>query len=470
MPDPSKRIHTGDTGILPASSPGTMKLVQITAREPASPRPSATRLRLVVPSAVVGLAFAGLAAGAFAASQWAPLLALALLGPIGSVALYRQSIQTALDAGRLALTDQLTGLGNDRRFLERLERALDRAELDGRSLALCLIDVDDFKRINDRFGHPVGDQVLVEVATCLRHGGEAFRIGGDEFALLLPEHGEESARAVAEAVLARIDRAGHSHGGAVTASAGFAIFPEGGMERAELVRAADSALYRAKGDGKACARAHRPDFEGLPELRMLAAADGRTALHHAAAGLARAIRMRGIEAPGNASAVGDLAARVAARMGLRPEHVELIRLAGMLNDVGKLALPDELLSKPGPLTETERLALEHHPQLGFQILDSLGADPVATWVLHHHERWDGHGYPERLAGERIPLGARILFAADAYEAMTTDQGWSPRLSREEALRELERCAGTQFDPDVVAAFAAELGAAAVAGLPAAAIA
>ena len=143
-------------------------------------------------------------------------------------------------------------------------------------------------------------------------------------------------------------------------------------------------------------------------------------------------------------------------MGLAPEHVDMIGFAATLSDVGKLALPDELLKKPGPLTDTERRALERHPLIGSEILDSLGADAVATWVRHHHERWDGAGYPGRLAGDRIPLGARILFAADAFEAMTRDQAWRPALTREEALAELARCAGTQFDPDVVAAFMAEL--------------
>jgi HD-GYP domain-containing protein (c-di-GMP phosphodiesterase class II) len=158
---------------------------------------------------------------------------------------------------------------------------------------------------------------------------------------------------------------------------------------------------------------------------------------------------------------------VAARLGLPPGQIEHIRVAAMLSDVGKLALPDALLSKPGPLTPEERSAIERHPWIGYQILDSLGAEPVATWVLHHHERWDGNGYPERLSGERIPLGARILFAADAFEAMTTDQPWRPRLAMEQALAELERCAGTQFDPGVVAAFRAELRTRSLDELPAA---
>jgi len=146
----------------------------------------------------------------------------------------------------------------------------------------------------------------------------------------------------------------------------------------------------------------------------------------------------------------------AIRTGLSPEQVELTRLAGSLHDLGKLAIPEEILRKAGELTDSERLVLERHPQIGFRMLDSLGVDPVADLVLHHHERWDGSGYPDGLRGEQIPLGARIIFVADAYDAMTWDRVYRPKRSPHAALAELERCAGTQFDPGIVAAFAEEM--------------
>jgi diguanylate cyclase (GGDEF)-like protein/putative nucleotidyltransferase with HDIG domain len=388
--------------------------------------------------------------------QQSPLLSAALVGPLVAVALYQRSVHEALKAMRLALTDPVTGLGNHRHFHERLQRDLDAAELTGTPLSLCLVDVDDFKRINDRFGHPAGDRLLEQVASRLRQGGEAFRLGGDEFALLLPGRTEREALAVAETVLERVAAIAYTHGERVTVSAGIASYPEHGVERSDLVRIADSALYWSKEQGKGRASVYRPDLVGIGELRRIARQRDRRARFLAAAGLARAIDARDAYTGEHSAEVGELAGRIATRMGLETDEVELIRLAGSLHDVGKLAIPEDVLRKPGPLNEAERLVLERHPQIGFRMLDSLGVEPVATWVLHHHERWDGAGYPDRLSGDEIPLGARILFVADAYDAMTTERVYRGRLTHEQAVRELERCAGTQFDPGVVAAFKREL--------------
>ena len=385
-----------------------------------------------------------------------PLFSVALIGPLLAIALYQRSQSRALRAMRLALTDPLTGLGNHRHFHERLQRELLDAHDRGTPLSLCLLDVDDFKRVNDRYGHPAGDRLLGQLAARLRQGGEAFRLGGDEFAILLPGYDSNSAYTAATSILDRIASLDPEHG-PVTLSAGVATFPSQGVGRDELIRLADSALYWAKEHGKNQVRVYRPDVVELAELKRLAAGPDRAARYRAAASLARAVDARDVYTGSHSQRVADLAARIARRLDVGPEQIELTRLAGSLHDLGKLAIPEEILRKPGPLTDPERLVLERHPQIGFRMLETLGVDPVAEWVLHHHERWDGNGYPDGLAEDAIPLGARIIFVADAYDAMTSDRVYRERLSEEEALEELESCAGTQFDPAVVAALADELG-------------
>jgi diguanylate cyclase (GGDEF)-like protein len=384
-----------------------------------------------------------------------PFLATALVGPLVAIALYQRSVHSALKAMRLALTDPLTGLGNHRHFHERLQHDLDKAQEEGFALTLVLLDIDNFKQINDRYGHPTGDKVLAQVAARLRQGGEAFRLGGDEFALLLARRDEHEGLSIARSIIERMSETEVEVGEVLNMSAGVATYPQHGVERSELVRVADSALYLAKDQGKNTVRVYRPDVIELAELRRLAEGPDRAARLRAAASLAHAVDARDAYTGSHSYMVGELAARVAKRMGLDSESIELTRLAGSLHDLGKLAIPEEILRKPGPLNEAERLVLERHPQIGYRMLDSLGVEPVATWVLHHHERWDGHGYPEQKAGDDIPLGARILFVADAYDAMTTDRVYRGRLSHDRAIAELERCAGTQFDPDVVAAFKEE---------------
>ena len=385
-----------------------------------------------------------------------PVLSVALVGPLLAIALYQRSTHSALRAMRLALTDPLTGLGNHRHFHERLQRELLNAEEQARPLTLCLVDIDDFKRINDRFGHPSGDRVLSQIATRLRQGGEAFRLGGDEFALLLADHDESTARTAAESIVERISTVDFDHIGQVTVSAGLATFPVQGHGRDELIRLADSAMYWAKEHGKNRVRLYRPDIVELAELKRFAAGPDKAARYRAAASLAKAVDARDTYTGSHSERVAELAARVAVRLGLDAEQVELTRLAASLHDLGKLAIPEEMLKKAGTLTDSERLVLQRHPQIGFRMLDSLGVDLIAHLVLHHHERWDGAGYPDGLSGEQIPLGSRIIFVSDAYDAMTSDRRYRPRRSSRAALAELERCAGSQFDPGIVAAFREEI--------------
>jgi len=469
--------HDAASGVLArigvaASAQYTVNLVLITAVIAVTARRSVFSLarnnirRTIVPFSLMASAALMLVV----LWQRSPFLSVALVGPLLAIQLYQRAIVRALRAMRLALTDPLTGLGNHRHFHERLERELAQAHERGLPLTLCLVDVDDFKRINDRFGHPAGDRVLSQLATRLRQTGEAFRLGGDEFALLLPGYDESAALTAAYSVVERVGMLTLDDIGSVTVSAGVATSPHHAADRDELVRLADSALYWAKEYGKNRARAYRPDVIELAELKRLASGPDRAARFRAAASLARAVDARNAYTGSHSQRVAELAARVARRMDLPEDQIELTRLAASLHDLGKLAIPEELLRKPGPLTEPERMILERHPQIGFRMLESLGVDTVADWVLHHHERWDGSGYPDGLPGDQIPLGARIIFVADAYDAMTSECVYRRRVSPQEAVEELERCAGTQFDPAIVSAFAEELALSATVALPAAALA
>jgi len=381
-----------------------------------------------------------------------PVLAAALAGPLVAVALHQRSTHDALRAMRLALTDPLTGLGNHRHFHEQLQLYLDHAAETGEPLSLCLLDLDNFKQINDRWGHPVGDRVLAQVADRLRTAGNAFRLGGDEFALVLPGFTDVAALNHASDVIRMLAADETEHGGTVSFSAGVASFPQHGTERGELVRVADISLYWAKAEGKNRAQIYRPDRPVAKQLHQLATGADRNARLRAAAALAGVVDARDAYVGSHSERVGELAAALAVRCGLPQEQVELVRLAGRLHDLGKVAIPEEILGKRGPLSLRERELLERHPQIGYGMLEALGVEPVASWVLHHHERWDGNGYPANLSGEQIPLGARILLVADAYDAMLSDRIYRPMMSQEAGVEELARCAGSQFDPTVVETF------------------
>jgi diguanylate cyclase (GGDEF)-like protein len=386
-----------------------------------------------------------------------PALALVLVGPLVAVALHQRATHNALRAMRLALTDPLTGLGNHRHFQEQLQIQLEEASASRQPLTVCLFDLDDFKQINDRYGHPVGDRVLAHVATKLRAmGGEAYRLGGDEFAVVFPRERADAAAAACEELVRSLGEEDWEQGGPLRLTAGIATYPDHSNDRNALVRVADIALYWAKGEGKNRACVYRPDMPAVTQLRRLTRAPDRAARLQAAAALASAVDARDAFEGSHSTRVGDLAAGIAARLQLPEEEIELIRLAGRLHDIGKLAVPEEILRKPGPLTRREKDVLESHPSVGHGMLLPLDIEPVPTWVLHHHERWDGTGVPSQLAGERIPLGARIIFAADAWDAMTNARPYSPAQSAAEARDEIVRCSGKQFDPVVVAALLDEV--------------
>ena len=389
--------------------------------------------------------------------QRSPFLIFALAGPLAAIDLYERQRHKARSAMQLASTDALTGLGNPRRFHERLQQSLDEAESSEQPISLCFFDLDNLKLVNDEYGHPTGDHVLVAVASRLRHGGEAFRLGGDEFAVILAGRSSEEAVEVAGAILARVASLKVDDLPQLTMSCGIAVFPSEGVSRDELPRLADSALYWAKDHGKNRVRVYHPEALSAYALERLGSNPSLNDRLRAAASLADAVAARDAAAGAHSRRVGDLAASIGKRLGVDGKQIELLRLAGHLHDVGKLAIPEELLRKEDPLSDAELVVLQRHPQIGFKMIESLGLGPVANWVLYHHERWDGKGYPMGLVAAKIPLGARIIFAADAWDSMTSDRTYRRGLSVEQALAEIQNRAGSQFDPEVVEALTVELG-------------
>jgi diguanylate cyclase (GGDEF)-like protein len=412
-------------------------------------------LRLVGPAFAIQAFLAALAAALWAMD--ARLLVL-MAGPLFTVTLYQRSSLASRRATRDAHTDSLTLIGNNRAYELGLALAVEAASENDARLSLCLVDVDDFKRINDTYGHPLGDQVLVEIARLLESVDDCvgtYRFGGDEFAVVLA-CGETRARRHVEALFARISVASFSHGAPATVSVGVATFPDQGHDVPSLERAADSALYWAKQHGKNRYCTYSPvvaDAYSPAELERRAEHQARL---RAAENLIRVVDAKDEYTGAHSERVALLVEAIARTLEIDAEQVEQLKLAGRLHDLGKIAIPDRVLQKPGSLTPHEARQLAHHPELGASLLDGMDIRPVDVWIRHHHEHWDGSGYPDGLAGEDIPFGSRVILVADAYDAITTERSYRAAVGADEAVRELRRHAGSQFDPRVVSALEAHL--------------
>ncbi len=392
---------------------------------------------------------------ALAVALWTvqpPLLVL-LAGPLFTLALYQRYALRTKVALRAASTDSLTGLGNHRAFEADIAEVVERAATSLSQFTLCLVDIDDFKRINDRHGHPAGDRTLVEFAAILQAAGpklEAYRLGGDEFALIV-DGNQDPAVAAVERVRASLSLTRLPDGEHVTFSAGIASFPESAGDAAELQRVTDLALYWTKRHGKNRWCVYSPSVVEVSWTEELLATAEYDARLRAAENLIRVVDARDTYTGSHSESVARLAEMIALALDLSEAQVAQVRLAALLHDLGKIAVPDQILKKPGRLTADERTCLRRHPQTGFDLLEGVDVHPVDLWILHHHEHWDGSGYPHGLAGEEIPIGSRIILVADAFDAMTSERIYSRAIPDEAAIAELHRCSGTQFDPLVVAA-------------------
>jgi diguanylate cyclase (GGDEF)-like protein len=342
----------------------------------------------------------------------------------------RENLRLLVTSRGEALTDALTGLGNRRPLIADLERLLAEPPTDSPAM-LVIFDLNGFKGYNDSFGHPAGDALLARLGRNFKAAvgdrGAAYRLGGDEFCALLPApHGGDPL--VAQELAYSLAETGE--GFKITAAHGAVALPLEAADASEALRIADRRMYTQKAGGRVSASRQSGDV------------------------LLRTLRERDPQLGDHLQGVAELAQETAAVLEINPRQCSEIRLAAELHDVGKMAIPDAILNKPGSLDPAEWEFILRHTLIGERILASAPAlDGVARLVRSSHERWDGTGYPDRLAGDDIPLGSRVVAVCDAFDAMTSDRPYRPGMPVSQAMAELARCAGTQFDPAVVDAFA-----------------
>jgi diguanylate cyclase (GGDEF)-like protein len=369
----------------------------------------------------------------------------------GQIAGALENARLYAEARQLASCDPLTGLANHRALHERIDAELAGAAGTEATFAVIMADLDNFKLFNDTYGHPVGDQVLRIVAEALRAeadaGASVGRYGGDEFLAILPGADAIGALAYVERVRERLARhhpeLGETSAIPLALSSGIAVYPSDARQRNDLVALADSALYASKrGGGRTVVSAG-----GHAATLDLAAHTGFGVVE----GLVLAVDAKDHYTVAHSQVVADTAALLGELLGLPEREVAVLRTAGLLHDVGKVSIPDRILRKPGPLTEEEWQVMRQHVEFGELIIRGApGLRAILEPVVHHHERWDGRGYPRGLAGEAVPLLGRIMIVADAYSAMTLDRPYRRGLSVPAALAQLRAGAGSQFDPHLVA--------------------
>jgi len=378
-----------------------------------------------------------------------------------------------------ATQDVLTGTYNHMYLQERLAGEVDRAQRYDHDLCLMIMDLDRFKSINDTLGHPIGDSLLRQLAARIQENVRRIdvvaRYGGDEFALLLPETGAESGLTVAENLRRTIEAdafyavplgdliaEGMAHDDHrrinLTVTIGVAAFPTHHRTREGLVMAADIALCRAKHVRRNSVAAYENDTsgDGGPDPHELYEAlhDPNTATIRS---LAAAVDAKDRYTCGHSERVASCALEIGAALGLTDDLLGGLQVAGLLHDLGKIGVPDSILNKSGSLTTEEREAVCQHPSVAGNILKRAPAlDSIIPAVLFHHERWDGAGYPDGLSGKDIPMMARVLAVADAFDAMISERPYRKPMSIEDALTELRANSGKQFDPEIVEAFVSRI--------------
>jgi diguanylate cyclase (GGDEF)-like protein len=375
---------------------------------------------------------------------------VSILAAIGSdIGGALRSVRLISEARRLADRDPVTGLHNHRSVYQRLHAEREKAQKAGKPLAVLMMDLDNFKLFNDTYGHPAGDEVLKRVAGILkrscRDADTVARYGGDEFMVVLPESNLRAAVRCAERIQTVLAKERFRCQDSATLPIGFSygisVFPDDASEVQELVSIADRNLYhsKTKGGNQITTRS------GSVTEQPTAYAKGFDLFQ----AMIQAIDNKDGYTRKHSEEVTEYSVAMARALNLGEEMLQTIQTSGLLHDVGKIGVPDDILRKPGHLTEEEFHVMRQHPVFGALIVGAMpGMEEVVLGVRHHHERYDGRGYPDGLAGTHTPLIGRIMAVADAYSAMTTHRPYRKGMTEKQALLQIRSGLGTQFDPEI----------------------
>lgn len=379
------------------------------------------------------------------------------VGGIVATLSYKQDLQKK-KLQRLAITDELTDVYNQRQFRILIEQEIENSNKNNSSLGLIMLDIDNFNMYNDLYGHECGDSILKATSTILmsivKQNGYVCRYGGDEFAIIFPNTDIETLEVIAHNIIhkferVRIDYFSEKLCEKVTLSIGLSEYPNRSNSKSELISQADMALYHAKNLGRGRVHLYQ---DIISQIRKNLSSDNQQ-LIGAFKGLLSTISAKDKYTHAHSERVSSYAVMIGKAMNLSLSEITVLEYAGLLHDIGKIEIPKTLLNKNESLTEDEQILIRQHPVYSENILEPLeDIDNLMDYVRHHHEKFDGSGYPDGLSGKEISLGARILCVADSFDAMISERPYCKRKTTEEALLELKQYSGTQFDPEIVDIF------------------